>query len=161
VAKYRDPDIINRLSSLSSDNNINKAIEIFDNSVFFKRIGYPPAWIVSEYIDNNYSLIKNPNLMIDYVDFLTKIPQFMKGGIVKDPTLAVIGEGGSPELVIPINKEGINFIYSSLMTKFEDDEKEIEDDEKINIVNMINNPSKQTDETLFDLRNLSFGLIGV
>ena len=39
-------------------------------------------------------------------DFLDSIPGLAEGGIVTSPTLALIGEGGGPEAVVPLSRAG-------------------------------------------------------
>ena len=40
-----------------------------------------------------------------------QVPQFAEGGIVNKPTLAIVGEGGEPEAIIPFSK--INEIFNN------------------------------------------------
>lgn len=59
-------------------------------------------------------IISGLNFMIDganlipgvNIPHIPKIPRLAEGGVVKRPTLAMIGEGGEPEAVVPLSKLG-------------------------------------------------------
>lgn len=81
------------------------------------------------------------------------------GGVVVGATLAVVGEGPDPEVVIPINKDGISFVYNSMIEKFDEYDSEIEQ-ETPNVINTMGGITiQQGDDTLFDLSNISKGLL--
>jgi hypothetical protein len=110
--------------------------------------GKVPSTLLTMY---NQSIIKT---MVN-----NSTPGMADGGVVFGATLAVIGEGPDPEVVIPINKDGISFVYNSMIEKFDEYESEIEQ-ETPNVINTMGGISiQQADDTLFDLSNISKGLL--
>ncbi len=84
------------------------------------------------------------------------------GMVALKPTFIQVAEAGSPEMVIPLNKDGIRFIAET-MQNFE-----IKDDEtkpvnrQTQIVRTIKNSKKQKpNESIFDMKNMSEGFLGI
>lgn len=46
------------------------------------------------------------------------VPQFAEGGVVNQETFAVVGEGGAPEAIIPLNQSGIAFMLKTIAPLF-------------------------------------------
>lgn len=89
------------------------------------------------------------------------------GGIVTAESLAIIGEGKHSEIILPINKEGVEFIYNSFGELIESKYvKHIEQTEK-NKINFIDSYKKimkkpnKVDKTMFDMKNISSGVIRI
>lgn len=88
------------------------------------------------------------------------IPQ-ADGGVVKGPINALIGEAGYPEVVIPLNKDGISFIYNSmkdLIVKEVNEEISMKPQDVIRRVQK--NKLQKTDVKIYDMRNISTGVVG-
>jgi hypothetical protein len=104
---------------------------------------------------------------IDYHDFI-KIPEKNKfipnkdGSVVKGPIHALVGEAG-PEIIIPLNSEGIKFLNETMAEFKEENYKPIETQHQKhkNMIKRIKKSGKYTDTNMFDMKNLSSGLIRV
>lgn len=112
-------------------------------------IGYKPEDITI-LLQNNVNAVSQDN------QTPLVAPKLATGGVVKDATLTWVGEGKSEEMVIPINKEGIQFIYNVT--------KNIEANEKKKKVTKVRNYYEnygptEPDETLYDLRNMATGFV--
>lgn len=71
-----------------------------------KKKGNPTSLIA---LENDYeSLRKSISGLSD------NVKMFAKGGIVTSPTRAIIGEGKSPEMVIPLNDSGVRFVQEAM-----------------------------------------------
>lgn len=114
--------------------------------------------IISTIRSNGGTIPDNISKLYNNINNKTSIPTMATGGLVKDATLAIIGEGTDPEIVIPINKDGISFVYKSMIDKFEEYEEESEKDVPV-INNIRHNIDMKTDDTLFDLCNIARGLV--
>jgi hypothetical protein len=94
----------------------------------------------------------------------TSIDALALGGVIKDALLAWVGEGEHSEVVIPINKEGWLFIINSMDELIDSDtfSEEIKEEVSRDIINVISAAStpEENDTTMYDLKNLSMGLLG-
>jgi hypothetical protein len=96
-----------------------------------------------------------------------QLPKFKDGGIIATgPTKVLIAEAGNPELIVPINDEGLKFINESMSTVLKEesyvDKKETKKEEKDNyIVQRIKGYTPKYDKKMFDIKNISHGIIGV
>ena len=84
------------------------------------------------------------------------------GGVVTGPVHALVGEAGYPEIVIPINKEGMDFVNSSMgIVSTGMEMPEMKKNYKNNIIGRLSKSAQKTDYTLYDMKNLSTGSVGV
>lgn len=91
---------------------------------------------------------------------LESIPQ-ADGGVVKGPINALIGEAGYPEVVIPLNKEGISFIYNSMKDLIVKEVNEEQSMKPQDVVRRIQkNKLNKSDVKIFDMKNISNGVVG-
>ena len=84
------------------------------------------------------------------------------GSIVKGPIHALVGEAG-PEIIIPLNKDGIKFLNDTMKEFKEENYKPVETpiEKNKNVIKRIKKAGKYTDTNMFDLKNLSTGFIGI
>lgn len=98
------------------------------------------------------------------------IPEAEKGGIVTSSTLAVIGEGLASEIVLPINKFGVEFITEAIDNVIKDNR--VSDSPLNNAENQTMNTRKQikriikgvqpkADQTIYDMKLISSSKLGV
>jgi hypothetical protein len=110
-------------------------------------------------IDKQADIFKNM-----YVD--PYIPHKNGGIIAKEPTKVLIAEAGSPELIVPINDEGITFLNESIgniLNKelYKENEPDSQVSEKDTIIKRIKHFKAKPDQKLYDMRNISHGVVGV
>lgn len=89
------------------------------------------------------------------------------GGIIaKYPTNVLIAEAGSPELIVPINDEGIKFLNDSIGNILNENlYKDKPEDSKVsnrdNYIKKIKNIKPRPDQKIYDMRNIAHGIVGV
>jgi hypothetical protein len=91
------------------------------------------------------------------------VPKYASGAIVNKPTYALIGEGSSPEMVIPLNKEGLEFVCNSMKEMIIDADSTAANDKMSTrdvIKRIQKNKMAKPDAKVYDMRNLSTGLVG-
>lgn len=110
---------------------------------------------------------KKPSMLS--VNYDTSFAGQKDGGIIaKFPTKVLIAEAGHPELIVPINKDGINFINESIVSVLNQEiynnnnnsQKE-EKSERESIVKRIRKQQPKPDSKIYDMKNISYGVIGV
>jgi hypothetical protein len=92
------------------------------------------------------------------------IPMAELGGIITSPSLALIGEGMVSEVIIPLNKFGMNFITESINQIIENKENNIsivDKKEEEQTINRYIKHGKRPDKTLYDMKLLSNSIIGI
>lgn len=86
-----------------------------------------------------------------------------RGSLVKGPTPILVGEGNSPEIIVPITPEGIEFVKTSmgsvldnLSTEGEINKKE---DAVVNRVQKMTKMMPKKDIKLYDMKNMSNAMV--
>lgn len=91
-----------------------------------------------------------------------EVTGFETGGLVKASSLAIVAEGGDPEVIFPINDEGVRFIFETMKLIEVKEEPETESTEKKdNIQRVIRNSPIRTDEIVYDMKMISQGIVGL
>lgn len=168
LSKYKTT--FDKINKLMLNSSLNDAQVTDDANKLLKSIGVKQDLTLTQIKDYfKYNLLKDtPETSSTSVNISPKItvPAMSTGGIVSQPMTALIGEAGYPEMVIPLNDDGIKFIKDTIIN--------IADDKKVtssaptrnssikSIVKRLNSGSQpEADETMFDLKNLSTGIIGI
>lgn len=84
------------------------------------------------------------------------------GAIAKGPIHALIGEAGYPEMIIPLNDDGIKFIQESMNEILKEENVKVKDQtNEDSIINRIKKNKPKPDIKIYDMKNISYGVIGV
>lgn len=126
-----------------------------------------PIWqgsVMTTYVDEKQKIILDLQNKIQDIQNKIKTNSFEYGGVVKKPIHAIIGEGTSPEIIVPLNESGINFIMDSMKdvlldSKYEDTSN-VKENDKNAIIRRIGGKSAKPDIALYDMKNISSGFIG-
>lgn len=103
------------------------------------------------------AIIENdPN--IDHI-----IPKAASGKVVMKPTTVLVGEGKDPEIIIPLNKNGMEFIHNSMDYLFIEEpvEKQTLQQEKQQVIRKQSKMLPKQDIKIYDMKNISRGLMGM
>jgi hypothetical protein len=84
------------------------------------------------------------------------------GGIIAEPTFAIIGEGPHPEIVIPISEEGLGYVVESINSFIEIENTSVANREQNakDIVRRMPGSQVKQDRTLYDMRLIASAHVG-
>lgn len=112
---------------------------------------------------------KMADLLLDSLyDVASANANFQKkadGGLVKEPSTVIVGEGNYPELILPISEVGLKFIKESMESVIESANKDSdtttnkETDKKKSMIKHIRKNLPSQDVKMYDMRNIASGLV--
>lgn len=130
--------------------------------------------ILHKIYENNAQLTKREaermaDMLLDSLyDVSSANAKFQKkadGGIVKEPTTIIVGEGNYPELIVPLNMMGLDFIKESMESvinyakKEEENLGSVEQQKKRSMVRSIKHNLPTQDVKMYDMKNIASGYV--
>lgn len=85
-----------------------------------------------------------------------------RGSVVKGPTTILVGEGNSPEIIVPLTPEGVNFVKDSMgdvLDKLDTDSTINKKEEVVNRVQKMTKMMPKKDIKMYDMKNISSTMV--
>lgn len=88
-----------------------------------------------------------------------------KGSVVRGIMPVIVGEGNSPEMIIPINQDGLEFVKKSMTDVIEKVETDVKDESQQtpnqNIIRKATKMLPKKDIKIYDMKNISNSLVAI
>lgn len=158
VAKYRNKKSSNPDEDKKKFLNALKEYKELVENPFISTLSYPKLTILI----NNLLQKENVPFRITEDDTFNTFRKQAAGGIIKQPTRALIAEAGYPEMVIPLNSEGMTFIYDSMKDFVIKEYEKTPLDKRNEVVKRIKKGTmEKPDIKLYDMKNLSTNVVRI